>query len=278
MRPSLLSVLLAVACTGSTSDTSPPTILPPPDTDSSTTTDTTTTTDSLPEGGFIDGTFLAIYGRFAYDPTLGKGVEFAWPGEGYSPLQLEFQLFDSDAIYVGVNETNSCSVFLEFPGPVAAAPWVAKQGAWFGVDVPADATVRNLCQNFGFPSQFEGNVVGQITKWSWGAGISEMSILMRKTLQNSLPDSEWAALQAYAVGGLLKSSIFLLEDEPSEFSDFGYGLAYTVDGNFQVDISGAGNTIPIPAEDVPQEDAVARAFYEVSFGLFNGLALTNEVP
>jgi hypothetical protein len=269
------ALLLLVACSGSGPVVTEPPVVPRPEP----TTDSGTTETTDPIGGtFIDATYMAMIVRFGFDPVLGKAVEYANPGEGFSPLQLEVLLIDGAAPYVGLNDQNTCSVVLEFPGPIGEATWTKTYNAWFGFDVPAAPTVTDYCQYYSLPSIFQGDVAAQVTKWTWGAGVGQLSELMSETLENSLPDSEWAALQDYAVGGVLASNLFQLGDPPADFSDFGYGVAYEVDGNFEINLTGAGNPIAILADDVEQDVGIARAYYELQFGLFNGSAITAPVP
>jgi hypothetical protein len=242
--------------------------------------DTGVTTDTATGGGvFIDATYFAVVGRFGFDPDVQMQVEYAEPGEGFSPLQVAVVLIDSSIATSGVlDASNSCEVQMDVPGPVAVAPWAASIGAYAAFDVPSDADVRDRCKDYGLPSAFEGDARAQVKKWSWGVGVRELPDIVRDTLAQQLPPSEWATLENYIVGGIAATDAFV-GPYGGTASDQGYTIGNEVDGNFEIVVGGTGDTVPIPAEDVLLETGgLARGYYEVWVGPFGSGALTADPP
>ena len=235
------------------------------------------TVDTGLDGSYVDAAFFAVIGSFAYDEDNERFASYAHPDAGLLPMSLTVLLIDSSLMETGVlNEDNSCSVSLEFDGPRDNAPWVESHGGWAGVDVPSDARVRDTCQFYGLPSAFEGDAARHVVKWSWGMGVGPLSDTTRQMLIDSLPASEWAALEPYAVGASLYSNLLtgsgLTED--GYFGD-GFGIGYQVDGNFQVVLGGTGNPQPIGKEFINAPGGIATGYYETEFLFQPGTTLTN---
>jgi hypothetical protein len=230
------------------------------------------------EGTSVDAAFFAIVAAFAYDEENERFASYAHPDVGLVPMSLTVLLIDSSFMDTGVlDESNSCGVTLSFDGPRENAPWVEPNFGWAGVDVPADATVRDACRFYGVPPDFQGDVAKHVTKWTWGMGIGPLAEDTRQILIDSLPASEWAALEPYAVGASLNSS-FLASSGLSEsgFYGEGYGIGYEVDGNFQLVLGGTGNPQPIGKEFINMPGGIATGYYESQFLFQPGSALTNE--
>jgi hypothetical protein len=268
------TLLAALGCHGGDpTDTGTSSIVPPGDDDDS----GPTTTDTGGGGGtFIDATYVAIVAKFGFDPDTQQAVPYAENGEGLSNPELDVILIDSDAALEGVTDENSCTVALKAAQPMPIAPWVAAHGAWVGFDWPADAEIVDRCRSYGLPGEFGGDAGAQVAKWTWGLGVGPLSDIVRKTLADTLPPAQWAALQPYAVGSAGLSPFFAAAYGGDGFSDQGYAVADQVDGNFEIVVGGTGDPIPLAAEDVPQDPGVARGYYEVDLGPFLGANLTQD--
>lgn len=265
-------VLGLAACSGGGDPTAP--------TDGGTTETDPPPEDTGPEGGFVDAAYFAIVARFGWDEGLARHVNFAEPGTGLQPLELEVVLMDTSVSTGGMDETNHCSVRFLFDGPLPKADWVEPYGAWTGLDVPAGAEVRDGCRFYGLPGEFLGDAAAAVRGWSWGVGVGPLSRTVGETLENSLPASEWAALQPYAVGGVVMSSLFAGSELSEDgFVDAGFSLGYEVDGNFEIVVGGTGNPQPIRQEFVNQPIGVATGVYEVQVGPFTpGTLLARPLP
>lgn len=237
--------------------------------------------DTAPDGTYLDAAFYGIVARFAWDPALGVHVPFAEPGGVPNPIELSVLIIDSDAYSTGViDETTSCSVTFEADAPLPVASWVAGAGAWIGFEVPPTATIRDTCQFYGMPSEFQGDAAGHVAKWTWGIGIGPLDTYVEQQLSYSLPASQWDAIKDDIVGGYATSSSFATATfAEASVSSFGFGIGYAIDGNFEIDVGGTGNLQPLTAEEVHVDgvDGVARAYYEVQAGPFPmATSLTNE--
>jgi hypothetical protein len=232
------------------------------------------------EGGYIDASFFAVIGRFAYDPELQRHVPFAKPGEGIGPMEVSVLIMDGSVAQNGVNEDNSCEVTLQVGSPQPDAPWVAGSEAWTGFDVPAGSPVDDRCRFYGLPGEFQGDAGSHVSKWGWGVGLSALTLLVEEELRNTMEASEWGALEPYILGGMGFSDIFIGSTAASEagVTSHGYASAFEVDGNFQIAVSGTGNPIPVPSEGIDQEVGVARAYYEVQLGPFGPASLLTGEP
>lgn len=272
-RWSALALVGAIGCSGGDDGTLVPK-------DDPTDTEDTPTTDTGPEGGFVDAAYFAIVARFGWDEDLERHVGFAEPGTGLQPMELEVVLMDTSVTNGIVDETNTCSVRFRFDASLPKADWVEPHGAWTGLDLPRDAEVVDGCRFYGLPGEFVGDAAAAIGSWSWGVGVGPLSQTVGETLQNSLPASEWAALQPYAVGGVVMSNLFAGSDLSEDgFVDAGFALGYEVDGNFEIVVGGTGNPQPIQKEFVNQPVGVATGVYEVQLGPFTpGTLLANPGP
>lgn len=274
MHRLLVAAAVVAGCSGNDGDgtISPPTTPTIPE-------DTSAPIDTSPAELAVDAAYFLVTARFAFDATTQQHVEFADPGTGLQPLQLAVTLMDTSIAYTGVlDATNSCEVVLEFPGPKPIASWVAANGAWIGLDVPGDATVRDGCRDYILPSSFAGDPAAAVSQWSWGIGVGPLDEDVEEQLRYALPASEWAALEPYIVGGALVSPLFASTSGGDGLTTAGFSLAYEVDGNFEIEVGGTGNAIPIPKEDVQGTTTggtVATGYYEVAMGPFTpGAALT----
>lgn len=274
MRPTVWFAFFAVACGG---DGGPDTIVPR-DTETIDRPDPPpTTTETGVEGSFVDATYYSVTARFGFDPDTQQHVPYAENGEGFSPVQLAVTLIDSSAALDGVlTAENSCEVVLEVDGSMPVASWVAGQAGWVGFDVPAGATVRDRCKNYGLPGAFADSST-VVSQWSWGVGIGELSELARETLEQTLPASQWSALEPYAAGAIGHGTGFTT-GYGGEAVTSGFARAYQVDGNFEIVVGGTGDPEPIPVEQIHLETGVARAYYEVTLGPFLAVALTQQPP
>lgn len=269
----VLFAALAACSDGGTTDTQV-TIPPLPDTTDSGTTETTT--DDPPGGVFLDAVVFFVDVKFGFDPDLGKAVDFANPDEGFSPLEVEVTLLSDDYVYLGKTDTNNCSVRLTAEGPIGAAQWAVDYGAWWGLDFPADAVVDDGCANFGLPAEFQGDAGALVSRWTYGAAVTELSDVQRKDLSQRLEPSQWAALEDYALGGVLRAGFLTAQESGADTMERGYATAFSVDNNFEIITGGAGATIPILATEVQQPEGLARAYYDLQMGPFdvNWLFLT----
>ncbi|MEZ4241896.1 MAG: hypothetical protein R3F59_38255 [Myxococcota bacterium] len=280
MRGCWLVAWLAAGCSGDGGGKEP--IVPKGDDDDIVgDDDDTTPLDTAPEGQFLDATGFLVTARFAFDPDNGLHVPYAEPGAGLSPVSLTVTIIDSAALYGGepLDDRTSCNVTLEADGSVPVAPWVATTGAWTGFDLPAGATVRDTCRFYGLPSGFGGDAGGHVAKWTWGIGVAALPEAVATQIRQSVPPSEWAALEAYLVGAVLRTDVLTGMGATTDGqTDAGYTLGYEVDGNFEIEAGGTGGYRPILGDDISAGLAgVARGYYEVQLGVFGpGELLTRD--
>jgi hypothetical protein len=268
MRQLQLTILAgALGCSGKSAEPPIQDTLEPPSND--------TIVETGFEGGYIDAAYFTVIGRFAYDPELQRHVPFAKPGGGIGPMEVAILIMDTSVAQNGINEDNSCEVILEVGDPQPEAPWVAASGSWTGFDVPAGSPVDDRCRFYGLPGDFQGDAGKHVSKWSWGVGLAELTLVMEEQLRLSMAPSEWGALENYILGGRGVSSVFSGSTVVTGYgvSSTGYATAFQVDGNFQIAQSGTGNPIPVPSEGIDQEIGVARAYYEVQLGPFGPASL-----
>ena len=276
MRAISVAVLLLGACSGpddDDADISPPddTVDPPPD-------DTGTPEDTGIDGSSIVPTFWAVTARFAFDQENVEHLGYAIPGVGLAPIQFEFMLIDSswpaDPV---LDDDTRCFVYFEWDSPSGIAPWVEPHGGWTGLDLPSDATVRDQCsQFFGLPADWSGDAASHLKNWTWGVGVGPMSDYVEDVLRAQLPESQWAAIEPFAVGGLLNTDLLVNSDLSEDgFVDLGFAMGFEVDSNFEIVIGGTGSKVPISKDYVNQTPGVITGYYEVTMGPFsNAVALT----
>lgn len=240
------------------------------------------TADTVIDGSYIDATYFLVLSRFAYDEENEQFLSYAHPDEGLISMSLTILLVDSDVVNTGViDSSNSCFVTMEFDGPLSNAAWVEETDAWAGFDLPSGATVRDNCQFYGLPALWEGDVASHVTKWSWSAGAGPLDDDTRATLEQQLPASEWAALQPFVFGGAFASDLFTLTGIAGDdgYANLGIGLAFEIDGNFQIEVGGTGSFEPIDSQFVNAPGGIATGYYEVEVGLFEPASiLTNPLP
>lgn len=279
-HPLLAGLLWLCACSGDPEITSTDQPIVPPGGDDDTV--ELPTADTVIDGSFIDATYFVVLAQFAYDEDNQQFTSYAHPDEGLLPMSVSVLLVDSSVALTGViDASNSCFVAMELDGTVPNAPWVADTEAWAGFDVPSSATVRDNCQFYGLPSEWEGDVASHVTKWSWAMGVGPLDDSTRNTLEQQLPASEWAALQPFVVGGVSVSDLFSLTGiaEADGYVGLGIGLGFEVDDSFQIEIGGTGNYQPIESQFINAPGGIATGYYEIEVGLFEpATVLTNPVP
>ncbi len=271
-----IAAILLGACSGPNDDdedTSRPddTVEPRPD-------DTGTTEETGIEGGSLNPTSWAVTARFAFDQPNVEHLSYAIPGVGIAPIQLEFMLIDSswpaDPV---LDDDTRCLVFFEWDSSPGIAAWVEPHGGWTGFDLPSDATERDQCSEFfGLPADWSGDAASHLKNWTWGIGVGPMSDYVEDVLRAQLPDSQWAAIEDFAVGGILNTDVLVNSDISEDgFTDLGFAIGFEVDSNFEIVIGGTGSKVPISKDYINQTPGVRTGYYEVAMGPYsNAVGLT----
>ncbi len=274
----LTSAVLILSMIGCGSDSEPEVNAPPPGTIPDLTDPTEKTTEEpTPCEGNMSPDFFALRAFFGYDEKNERFSNYALPEVGLVPITYAVTYIDSV-------ELRSCDIIWQVDTRQPNAAWVEEQSAWAGMDLPDDAVVFDGCEGCDFPPIFtdgeppETGVVYHTTKWDWGFGVGPLNETVQKQTQASMSPAEWSALEPFLVGGAIFTNLF----EGSELSkdgytDFARAIGYEVDGNFQLDLDGAGNTKPIDKDLVNAPGGIATGYYEVELVLTNPVALTNPV-
>lgn len=221
--------------------------------------------DTGPDGAYLDAAAFTVVARFGWDAATARHRQVADHDQGWRPMELDVVLLDSTALAAGADPSNSCAVRFTFTDPQPVAAWGSAHGDWTALDVPPDATVVDGCRFYGLPPVFEGDVAGKVSRFSWGVGLAPLEDEVEYALLYALGSSQWAALEPWAVGGVVRSDAL---DADDGYSPSGYALGFELTDNFEVREDAAGSPVPLPREQVFDGAALATGYYEVSLGTY----------
>ena len=251
----LAVVMLLVGCEPPIETTTQPNI-PVPRPQPTDTEDSGTEPERL---GPLDPTAFELQAYFAFDNEFGEFSNYAIPDQGIVPMSFQVVFLDE------IRDVG-CAVAFQFDRNARPMPaeWTDDQNAWVAVDVPSDATVVDGCAPYQFPLEWGGeSPANALAQFEWGFGILPIDNQLSEQLERSLDPNFWAAVSPFWIGSVFYSDALIGSNlAPEGYVDLGLAIGYELDGNFQIDTDGTGNSLPILNDRINTQQGVTTGYYE----------------